>query len=768
MPISLRVLLVEDSPDDAGLLKAELQRGGYDPTLKRVDTASALRESLLEGSWDIIISDFVLPHLNGMEALEMYKSSGLDIPFILMSGMVSEETAIDAMVHGAHDFVMKGRTGRLIPAIQRELREARLRKEKREGEEALERERERSLTILENSPNGIALIDNNGTYQYINREFTNITGYTVTDIPTGRDWFLKAFPDRKYRKNVVKQWKEDTAKQKKEVCKEFTVTCKDGEAKEIEFRTTYLRDYCIVSLNDVTMRKQVEEALRKSEEQYRRIIETTSEGIEAVDESFKIYFANAKMAEMLGYEAHELIGNTIESITFEEDIPALRARLEKRRQGIPEQFERRLRRKDGSAIWIHGSATPIMDEKKGFMGAFTMFTDITQRKEAEQALRLSEEKYRRIFENSIEGIFQTAFDGRYLSVNPSLAKMFGFASPEELMTTFPNITEQYVDSRDREKLLNIYKQKGHAEGFETRFFKKDRGIIWVTINGYAVKDENGVILFNAGFVEDVTKRKLAEDSLRTAITELASKNVELQNAVVALKASEQKMIQQEKMASIGMLSAGIAHEIKNPLGIILQGVEFIESSISDPTLLDVVEAIKKSTLRADKIIKDLLSFARQTPPVFEPLNIVSVVEETLALVEHQMNLNNIQVIRRFSPGLPDIKADSSQLKQVLINVILNAVDAMPKGGEIIVNLLHIDTEKDGQYLYIGITDTGSGIPEDEIRNIFDPFYTTKRETGGSGLGLPVSRGLVERHGGTMTVQSEVGKGTTVTIKIPYH
>ncbi len=231
--------------------------------------------------------------------------------------------------------------------------------------------------------------------------------------------------------------------------------------------------------------------------------------------------------------------------------------------------------------------------------------------------------------------------------------------------------------------------------------------------------------------------------------------------------TQKQLIQAEKLAALGIVAAGIAHEVKNPLAIIIQGVEYLKSTVeSDATLLDVTERIKRSALRADNIIKGLLSFTRQTPIQAEDVDIIPVIEETLSFVEYQIKSKHIKVVRHYAPDLPNVTIDGNQIKQVFVNLLLNSFDAMQNGGTVTISAESIMDEKDKQYLQISIADTGCGIPESELEKIFDPFYTTKNTPVNSGLGLSVTKGIIDKHHGKIRIESDVDRGTRVIIGLP--
>ena len=233
-----------------------------------------------------------------------------------------------------------------------------------------------------------------------------------------------------------------------------------------------------------------------------------------------------------------------------------------------------------------------------------------------------------------------------------------------------------------------------------------------------------------------------------------------------LKQSQQQLIQAEKMTSLGQLAASIAHEINNPLGSILVYTQLLlrqlnEEQFAKSSIIDHLKKIESETVYSGRMVKNLLDFSRQSPPSLSPVNLNQVVEKAYSLVAHSAELNNVTVIRRLEQGLPRIKADPNQLKQVFTNLMLNAVQAMPSGGH-----LEISTSKVKNNIFVEVKDSGCGIKKEHLDRLFTPFFTTKEEVMGVGLGLSVSYGIVERHGGRIEVKSKEGKGTTFKVTLP--
>ncbi|MFB0547209.1 MAG: ATP-binding protein, partial [Anaerolineae bacterium] len=229
-----------------------------------------------------------------------------------------------------------------------------------------------------------------------------------------------------------------------------------------------------------------------------------------------------------------------------------------------------------------------------------------------------------------------------------------------------------------------------------------------------------------------------------------------------LRKAQEQLLQAEKLAAIGQLAAGVAHEINNPIGVILGFAQVISKKLTeDDPLSNPLATVEKEALRCKSIVQNLLDFARRSEPALRPINVNTVLEATCALVEHKFSSQNVEIIKGYDPNLPEIMADENQLQQVFVNIILNAFQAMPGGGE-----LRITTRRMGSEVQILFSDTGVGISPENLKRIFDPFFTTKEVGQGTGLGLSVSYGIIEQHNGTIEVESRVGVGSTFTIKLP--
>jgi len=254
---------------------------------------------------------------------------------------------------------------------------------------------------------------------------------------------------------------------------------------------------------------------------------------------------------------------------------------------------------------------------------------------------------------------------------------------------------------------------------------------------------------------------------RRARTELSAAYQELSQYHQRLKESQEQLIQAEKLTSLGQMAASIAHEVNNPLSGVLVYTQLLSkkiasNSISREVILDYLSKMDSELTRSTRLVRNLLDFARQSPPALRKVDINEVVDRALDLVAHSFEKQDIEVVKEFNPSLPQLVADSDQLQQVCTNLILNAIQAMPEGGWL---SLRTSAEGDGQ-LKIEVEDTGCGISPENMRKLFTPFFTTKSEVKGVGLGLAVAYGIIQRHHGRIEVQSQEGEGTTFTIYLP--
>jgi len=506
MGLPLRVLIVEDSEDDATLLVRELRRGGYEPTFVRVETPEAMKSALATQTWDIVISDYVMPKFSGIAALKLFQESGIDLPFIIMSGKVGEDFAVEAMKAGAHDYIVKGKTARLIPAIQREMREAEVRRERKRAEYALEEIARRFRRTFEAIPDPAYLWERQVDWQILLTQ-ANKAAYDSTNGEIGD--FIGTEVERLYSEMVEKlSLAMDTGKTQRE---EMFLQLPTGE--ERWFLVDHAKtdeDNVLTITKDITDHKKADEALRESEERYRSLFEDSRNAIYIVTRDGYYIDVNQSLMELTGYTKEDFLKlNVLE--TYVNPADRLRFQQEIEQNGSVRDFEVKLRKKDGTEYDSLLSSTVRTASDGTILGYQGIIRDITERKKAEEALRESEERYRSIFEASRDMIYIRTKEGDFVDVNPAALKMLGY-SKEEMLNL--NVMEIYVDPTERIKFQQEIERNGSIKDFEVRLRKKDGTEIECLATSTVRLDRDGNILGYQGIVRDITESKQEEEKMK--------------------------------------------------------------------------------------------------------------------------------------------------------------------------------------------------------------------------------------------------------------
>lgn len=371
-----------------------------------------------------------------------------------------------------------------------------------------------------------------------------------------------------------------------------------------------------------------------------------------------------------------------------------------------------------------------------------------------------------IIGSMVDGLIVVDSLGNIKMVNKATLALLGYQEDEIIGRPVEIL---FDDATSRKKLFFAATQQRRllkesiVRDVEVDCRRKTDERIPMTFSGSTIRHSDGEIVGAVAVAKDLRETKRLLVKAAEAEAERA-KAAELERAYRELQQLQAQLIQAEKMASVGKLAAGVAHELNNPLtGILLYSHLLLEQMDPDNASRENLEKIVKQTTRCKDIVKGLLDFARQAEPKIEPHDINGLVDEALSLIESQSLFHNIRVIKSFRSSLPHIAVDAAQIQQVFINIILNAAEAMEGNGDLTIETSHLE---DSGFVAIQFTDTGCGIPRAILDTIFDPFFTTKRVGQGTGLGLAICYGIIQRHGGTIDVTSEEGTGTTFTIKLP--
>lgn len=436
---------------------------------------------------------------------------------------------------------------------------------------------------------------------------------------------------------------------------------------------------------------------------------------------------------------------------------------------------------------------------------------IAERQQVEAALRQAEEKYRSIFENAVEGIFQTTPEGRYLCANPALARIYGYPSAEELIAELQDIKlKLYVHPDRRTEFIRLIQEYGSVSSFESEIYRRDGSRIWISENARAVRDQAGELLYYEGFVTDISARRSAEATLRASEDQSREQADQLELTLQELQQTEAQLIQSEKLSSLGQLVAGVAHEINNPVNFVCGNLVHVNQYAQDiinllhlyseyypqpvPEITAAAEkmdldflmedfpktlsSMQVGTERIQEIVQSLRNFSRVDEAQMKSVDLHEGIESTLLILHNRIKANGgnagISILKEYG-NLPLVECYSGLLNQVFMNILSNAIDALEEQenkGNFLVQKpqIRIRTEINPQLtssVLITIADNGPGMPEKVSCKVFEPFFTTKPTGKGTGLGLSISHEIItQKHGGQLRCCSSPEKGTQFMIEIP--
>lgn len=613
--------------------------------------------------------------------------------------------------------------------MEREIREATKRFEK----------------IAEMGDDGIIVFDEDSRIEFANQMASEILGIPKEQI-LGREFFsLIGKRDEEFLEEMVMRGEGMGQK----VCTEMSIRPPEGQAIETEVciaptRSDDGRMKTYAYIRDITERKKFERKLRESEEKFRNLFERVRHGLFISSRGGKFLDCNQALMEMAGYEDKEEFLN----IDIAKDLyvnPEDRKKFQKliEEQGYVKDLEVEFKKKKGEMITVLLTAHAKRDEKGKIIGYEGINTDISDRKRMERELKEANEFLMNLIEDSVDGIIVTNMKGDILIFNKGAENILGYKT-EEVVGKM-NIRSVYPPGVAKEVMEKLkspdYGGVGKLTSFPIAHRRKDGELIEGDLSASLIYDEEGKEIASVGIFKDLRERLRIERELR-----------EMQQA----------LLQSEKLAAMGRLTSQIAHELNNPIYGIMNTLELLKTEIPpESKRRRILELSLSEIQRLAEMLRNMLSFSKPEEEKRRPVKINELVEGILMVMERQMRESNIKVETYFDETLPEVMASTNQMRQVMLNLLKNAKEAMPKGGSLTVR-----TSREDHKVVVAIQDTGVGIPEELRDKIFEAFFTTKQKVKGVGLGLSVCYGIIKDHGGEIRVESEVDKGTTFTILLP--
>ncbi|MCK5146112.1 PAS domain S-box protein [bacterium] len=755
-----QILIVDDERLVAADLSHTLETLGYDV----IGAASSGEEALniLSGSQpQLVLMDIIIQgEMTGIEASQIIKDR-YDIPIVFLTAHTDEKTLDEAKVTGPYGYLIKPfEASELKTTIELALYKHNTERELRESEAWFS-------TTFRSIGDGVIVTNANGVITFLNPYSSMLTGYSMEEaVNHSLDDIFFIFTERDHK--PIKGFVQDVLKRGEvsELVDSTVMQSRDGRTIPIDISFSPVKSVSgeitgvVLVFHDTLDRKLTEEALRESEERYRTIFEESRDAIYIVTRKGYFVIVNQSLLNLFQLDREAILErhitdffvdkqqwhhfiNNVDKFGAERDIPVL------------------MRGQNEVNLECLLSASLRKSPEDKVLGYQGIIRDMTDRNRAERAMRRSEQRYRLLAENIMDIIWTLDNDLKFTFVSPSAINLLGY-STEELLNLY---LHDLCDTASYEiimlKFAHVFSESATVPVYpaektiELTLKRKNGEDIWVDISFTPLKDESTARIGILGVVHDVSRRKDAE---------------------IEKDRMHSQLLQAQKMEAVGLLAGGVAHDFNNLLTVIQGNTDLAMMNLDPEDMLySDLQEIYKASQRAAELTSQLLLFSRKQPMRLVSLNVNNIIEDLLKML-HRLIGEDVEIITNLASELKYVKADRGSIEQVVMNLAVNARDAMPNGGEFKIrsknvkfdnsDIRHMPDGREGDFIELIIEDQGIGMSDEVIERIFEPFFSTKGRGRGTGLGLSVVYGIVKQHSGWIYVSSREGHGTVFNIYLP--